>query len=100
MPRTIEDHSPCEYEQHRDAPLLLSFDEFSELEHHDWIRESTPEEIEKEEEKIKERGDLDTLKRDKSGRPYLWVTVLKTAPGHIWRQATGYLRLFRFMEDA
>ena len=96
----ITDHTPSEYPQDRDATLLLSFDEFAELEGrgNDWIRKATFEEIGK---LAVESGREDTIHKlsmDDTGRPYMFVTVLRTAPGHIWRRATSNLRLFRFKE--
>jgi len=111
--RTIEDHSPSQYDQGRDATLFLSFDEWAEVEGNPWIREATVEEVgalraeralgdarEGGRDDQKDAEDWRGLFTDRdTGRPYLVVTVLASAPGHIWRQATGHLRLFRFREN-
>ena len=112
--REVKDHAPSQYEQHRDCTLFLSFDEWAELEGQPWIREATKEEIEtaRREHALgdareggadaqKDEDDWHGLFLDRNtGRPYLLVTVLKSAPGHIWRQASGHLRLFRFRDGA
>lgn len=111
--RNVEDHSPSQYEQNRNAILLLSFDEFSELEGYPWIRAATREEIAAEKERLETgfisaltgeyvpgRQDFVELHTGEDGTPYMWVVVDQTAPGHIWRQATSKLRLHRFREDA
>lgn len=93
----IEDHSPSEYGQPRDATMLLGIAEYSDLESYEWIREATLDEVEVEIEKVvTDRPDITELLEDHRGRKYKWVTVLRTAPGHIWRQAFGHLRLLHF----
>jgi len=106
--REITDHSPSKYEHHRDCTLFLSFDEWAEVQGHEWIREATQEEVwalrseitSPYEDEQEQRAAWDALFVDQySGRPYMPVTVLRSAPGHIWRQASGHLRLFRFREN-
>ncbi len=110
--RQIIDHSPSQYEQHRDVTLFLSFDEWAELKGHPWIREATEAEVEDMRQErafgdarvggrddAKDRADWESLFEDSTGRPYLPVTVLRSAPGHVWRQATGHLRLHRVSEE-
>jgi hypothetical protein len=112
MLREIKDHSPSQYPQERDCTLFLSFDEWAEVEGHPWIREASKEEIEAARERralgdardggrddAKDSEDWQELFTDHTGRPYMLVTVLRTAPGHIWRQASGHLRLMRFRDD-
>ncbi len=111
MTRDIKDHSPSKYPQHREALLLVSFDELAEIDHHPWIREATPNEVEEERARLTAsrpiagtdevapgRSDFDELSVDNEGRPYRWAVVAKDAPGHVWRQATGHLRILRFRD--
>jgi hypothetical protein len=109
--RQIKDHAPSQYEQHRDAILLVSGPEVDDIGHHPWIREATPAEVEAERvrlttpwisaitgEPVPGRPDFNEL-HTYDGEPYMWVVVGRDAPGHIWRQATGHLRLRRFSDD-
>jgi len=101
--RQVEDHTPNRWAQTRDCILLLSLDEFAELDGNPWIREATAEEALLERARLEApfsdgtpgRQDVDEMMFHDS-TPYLWVVVLRTAPGHIWIQASGHLRLHRF----
>lgn len=107
--RPITDHSPNKWEQEGVATLLLSFDEWAEVEGYPWIRVATEEELEELKrttllgdardggrDDAKDEAEWNSAFRGPSKEPYLVVTVLASAPGHIWRQATSHLRLRRF----
>lgn len=94
--------------QSRDCTLFLSFDEWAEVEHYPWIREATEDEVAalKAERALGDarEGGRDDAADARDWRrlfehdtvPYMAVTVLRSAPGHIWHQAASHLRLRRF----
>ncbi len=76
--------------------LLLKLNEFTEIKHHAWIRKASNKEKLLIEDKLAQNWNVFVLRKDSQGSPYVWVTILKTAPAHIWKQASKFLRLSYF----